>query len=327
MRSNLVPFIHIYVDGKRCRAKTTESTTPFISLYSFLSAEAIPSILNNQVWGSAEMKSLVKMCTDPIVIASGARCLLGSEESQLTCANNSFLGSNETSMLILFLATPNAFHDPLLGQLKAETKHFITVSRINSSTFWICVYEGLNPPVGPPPDPANIVAPKNVSATSKKPRACLPENASVRLNNGSYLPMAQLEIGHVVDIGGTVFMFTHQISEGFYNFLRISLDDGRQLRVSEGHHVYITDCEISVPARDVQIGDRIDSSRVVLIEITRERGLYNPQTIQGDIVVDDVRISTYTEVVRPIAAHTLLAPVRALYRYIELVESIFYGYY
>lgn len=255
----------------------------------------------------------MNMCADPIVVASGARCLLaGSEKMDLICGDKPFM---ETSMLMVFLATPKPFQHPLLGKLKADTKHFITVSRTRMHTFWICTYEGEHPPVGPPTVPRSIIAPGNVSvASNKKSRSCFPNNALVRLKNGSYLTMERLEIGHEVYVGGRVLFFTHRRVQGMYEFLRISLDDGRQLRVSEGHHIYIGKGEDSVPARNARIGDKIDSSHVVQIDNIRERGLFNPQTFHGDIVVDDVRISTYTEAVPPTAAHSLLAPLRALYR-------------
>jgi hypothetical protein len=42
-------------------------------------------------------------------------------------------------------------------------------------------------------------------------------------------------------------------------------------------------------------------------------GLYNPQTLQGDVVVDNVRASTYTTAVEPAFAHAVLTPLRAAY--------------
>ena len=39
-------------------------------------------------------------------------------------------------------------------------------------------------------------------------------------------------------------------------------------------------------------------------------GLFNPQTKHGDIVVDGVRVSTYTHAVHRNMAHAMLAPFR-----------------
>ena len=56
------------------------------------------------------------------------------------------------------------------------------------------------------------------------------------------------------------------------------------------------------------------SSRVTNpFPLRRARGLYNPHTLHGDVVVDGVLTSTYTGVVHPALAHALLAPLRQLY--------------
>lgn len=43
------------------------------------------------------------------------------------------------------------------------------------------------------------------------------------------------------------------------------------------------------------------------------KGLYNPQTVLGDIVVDGFLATTYTSAAKAEVAHALLAPVRAAY--------------
>lgn len=45
-----------------------------------------------------------------------------------------------------------------------------------------------------------------------------------------------------------------------------------------------------------------------------DRGVFNPQTLHGDIVVDGVRVSTFTSAVDMNSAVSLLAPLRAAYR-------------
>lgn len=54
---------------------------------------------------------------------------------------------------------------------------------------------------------------------------------------------------------------------------------------------------------------------------TWARGLYNPQTTDGSIVVDGVVVSTYTEAVGPPSAHALLTPVRALFKWAGVAVS------
>ena len=42
-------------------------------------------------------------------------------------------------------------------------------------------------------------------------------------------------------------------------------------------------------------------------------GLYNPHTMNGDIVVDGILTSTYTSAINPTLAHAALWPVRMLH--------------
>jgi hypothetical protein len=68
-------------------------------------------------------------------------------------------------------------------------------------------------------------------------------------------------------------------------------------------------------AARVQVRDQVTHGRgEVSLEksVTRVRraGLYNPQTIAGDVVVDGMLIATYTTAVEPAVAHALLLPFR-----------------
>ncbi len=55
------------------------------------------------------------------------------------------------------------------------------------------------------------------------------------------------------------------------------------------------------------------ADRVPSIRITFNTGLYNPQTIDGDIVQEHLVSSTYTEALQFATAHSLLAPLRLIY--------------
>ena len=53
-------------------------------------------------------------------------------------------------------------------------------------------------------------------------------------------------------------------------------------------------------------------------------GLYNPHTMDGDIVVNGIKTSTYTAAIEPSLAHSLLWPVRMLYRLgVNLLDGVF----
>lgn len=149
----------------------------------------------------------------------------------------------------------------------------------------------------------------------------------VAVEGGVEKKMDQLIIGDRVVVKGwrqgidRVFMFTHRDANVWARFVAMRLSSGRVLRVTPGHYVYArkgrTEIRL-VRGDDVSVGDLLptadgDVVRVNSVRYVFERGLYNPQTGSGDIVVDGVRVSTYTEAVPPLAAHALLVPLRALY--------------
>ena len=95
------------------------------------------------------------------------------------------------------------------------------------------------------------------------------------------------------------------------------MSNGNKLQVSEGHYLYANDN--LVIARSVKIGDHLKDHvgryfSVDSIERRNYRGLFNPQTIQGDIIVNNFLVSTYTEFASPKVAHSLLSPIRAMFR-------------
>ncbi len=45
----------------------------------------------------------------------------------------------------------------------------------------------------------------------------------------------------------------------------------------------------------------------------RDSGLFNPHTMQGDIVVNGIKTSSFTTLVAPALAQSLMWPVRMLY--------------
>ncbi len=98
------------------------------------------------------------------------------------------------------------------------------------------------------------------------------------------------------------------------------------LTASPGHYVHTRNGLIK--ASDIRVGDVMYAGEHVLRERTVKsisevevQGLYNPQTLHGDILVDGVQASTYTTAVPPQAAHVLLAPLRAVYRLLTWATS------
>lgn len=163
------------------------------------------------------------------------------------------------------------------------------------------------------------------------PAACFPGSATAELEDGTHRRMDALEIGDRVRTGprdfSPVFAFTHKESEIESAFVRIETRQQQHtLMLSPGHYLYING-ELS-PARSVRQGHEIilGSGIPAIVRsatLHTEKGLYNPQTLQGDIVVNGVLASTYTTAIEPFAAHASLAPLRAVYRLLGLSSKAF----
>jgi desert hedgehog len=163
---------------------------------------------------------------------------------------------------------------------------------------------------------------------------CFPAHATVTLRSGASSRMDELAVGDAVHIGNgdfsEVFMFTHKLSGALSAFRRLTSASGAGVELTDGHYIYAGGA--LVRARDVAVGDElaVDGgaalSRVVRVEVVEARGLFNPQTLHGDIVVDGVVASTYTTALEPGLAHALLAPLRAVYTALGLrCDALEYG--
>lgn len=155
---------------------------------------------------------------------------------------------------------------------------------------------------------------------------CFSGSAFVQTRRG-VRRMRDLRIGDDVAVGGgqfsRVFMFTHRIKNGNFRFLELRTPSSR-LALSAGHFIY-ADGQLKTAA-DVRLGDRlrlVDGSeeRMVSWKWVDLDGLYNPQTLHGDIAVNGVVASTYTKAVPPSAAHALLAPFRVMQCGLPVLEG------
>lgn len=152
-------------------------------------------------------------------------------------------------------------------------------------------------------------------------KACFPADATVVLESGETVSMAELKIGDRVQVAegrfSPVFMFTHKMATNPRLFVSITTLSGTVLRVSPGHYIYVNN-QLAL-ADTVHLGDSIELASgnpdvVKHVQYVKSSGLYNPQTVSGDIVVDGIRASTYTKAVEPELAHAVLAPVKILYK-------------
>ena len=155
---------------------------------------------------------------------------------------------------------------------------------------------------------------------------CFPGSAEVWLQNGSTKRMSELQVGDSVLVApgvfSEVFMFTHRIGYGGYRFVRLEHSGCANCSRSEvvltsGHLLVLNG--VHRAGGSARVGDVVElgngaRSVVRKIENVWEKGLYNPQTIDGRIVVNGVVSSTYTTALDLYAAHAMLAPLRWLFR-------------
>lgn len=189
-----------------------------------------------------------------------------------------------------------------------------------------------DPVLGPDIPNLVFVGPEEISADpddDDDDGVCFAASSSVRVDDGSVKLICDVNVGDRVHIGNgvfsEVFMFTHKLSSGMHTFVKIDTTSGHTLSATASHYVYINGRLAT--AGTVAIGDALElgngtMTHVKAVKRVRSRGLYNPQTIHGDIVVNDIRASTYTQDVQPAVAHALLMPLRALYMRFSYVVGL-----
>ena len=211
------------------------------------------------------------------------------------------------------LATvPNKCHKlpPMLDELKDRdmcTETFFTAE----------------PSPSPSPSPgveSNGNPPRNADDEASNP-VCFPGSATVELESGLQTDMSHLQVGDSVQVGtgvfSPVFAFTHRTEDVWSQFVRVGTDTGHELLLTASHYLYV-DGDVLAPAHTVVPGQLVQLgngtlARVKTVGRQSAQGLYNPQTIHGDIVVNGVRASTYTTAVPLCTAHSALWPLRLFY--------------
>lgn len=154
---------------------------------------------------------------------------------------------------------------------------------------------------------------------------CFPSSAVVTTSDGRHVRMDRLRIGDHVMVGedesgaalfSDVFMFSHQDSGISSEFVSIDASHGEKVELSPEHYLYVNG-QLAT-ASSVKSGDTLWTRnsqviRALAVSRVRRRGLFNPQTRSGDIVVNGLKVSTYTSAVEPVTAAALMAPLRAAY--------------
>jgi hypothetical protein len=158
-----------------------------------------------------------------------------------------------------------------------------------------------------------------VSNESGGGSACFPGHETVELEDGSVVRMDAVAIGDMIKVGtgeySRVFMFTHKMSDTIHEFVNVKTDSGASLSLTTGHYIYANG-EL-VAASELSVGDELSlgngaKTAVVSVGSVVSTGLFNPQTVNGNVVVNGIVASTYTTAVEPTFAHAILAPFRLL---------------
>lgn len=171
--------------------------------------------------------------------------------------------------------------------------------------------------------------------TKKQSNVCFPAQAKVQLRDGRIIAMENLKVGDEVlvssGIYSTVYMFSHQHSEAIHPFVELEFSESKnKFAASPGHLLYVN--RVLSQADSIRPGDFVEDAlgnplRVNSVSLQHRSGLFNPQTVHGDIIVDGVRASTYTNSVDVSFAHALLAPFRSLFyaSYFDIGTSLVCG--
>jgi len=131
--------------------------------------------------------------------------------------------------------------------------------------------------------------------------------------------MNMLTIGDKVRVNSNtfsdVYMFSHRLSAIRAEFVRIATSTNT-IMLTPNHYLYVNG-KLAI-ASTVKVGDQLTtrsglSTVVTSVSTAWAEGLYNPHTMDGDIVVDGILTSTYTSDISPSLAHAALWPVRMLH--------------
>ncbi|EFJ27773.1 hypothetical protein SELMODRAFT_412024 [Selaginella moellendorffii] len=191
---------------------------------------------------------------------------------------------------------------------------------------------GTAPPPGtPPPTPA--APPPGTRPPPPLPKAgCFPGDATVQMYNGEIKFVRELNVGDKVAVGkniySDVYAFGHKDADVISKFFQVH-SASNMLELTAGHFVPIAvnGKLVYKRAEDLKVGDSLwESSKITEISKVEKLGLYNPLTLSGSIMVNNVLASTHSEwfldsifdavgatEYLPYAYQAVLAPVRAIY--------------
>lgn len=166
----------------------------------------------------------------------------------------------------------------------------------------------------------DIIDSNSTKSKKKNDSSCFPADATVTLESGENIKMTDLRHSHRVAVGSgdhsDVYFFGHRDENAETEYIHISTSGKNELRISPGHYIYVNGKLAT--ARTVRTGDKLETwneKKVVVTSVRRvvARGKFAPTTLHGNIMVDGIVVSSYTDAIHPRVAHTMLAPLRSLY--------------
>ena len=192
----------------------------------------------------------------------------------------------------------------------------------------------------------------STGANKPSKKGCFTGSSLVVLENGSPKKMSDLQVGDsVLTVSDNnvlsfspIILNLHRSPKEFGEFLVLQTNTGHSLTLSLQHLLYIkpkntaqneteqdTDKKAFRPvfASSVKKGDSLlvydkynalKLGVVVNMEQMAMEGLYSPLTIQGNIIVDDVLASCYSDFDSHGLQHLSFAPFRWMYRLFELAS-------
>lgn len=120
----------------------------------------------------------------------------------------------------------------------------------------------------------------------------------------------------------SIIIFTHADPSASTPFIEVSTDNQNKLRISPGHYLHVGDIKTFKAARDIKVNDivftvpntksTIEPSRVTAVREVWDNGLFCPHTGTGNMVVDGVVVSCYTDIMPLTMSHGLIMVVRML---------------
>ncbi len=173
----------------------------------------------------------------------------------------------------------------------------------------------------------NITSADYVRSPDEQKPYCFPARAQVVRMDGSIARMDQLVLGDVLSTGrettSPLYMFSHRDEHAIARFRRLHLTSNRSLTASAGHYIYVVNSAVYGSERlvamdEVRVGDELLSDDGTILRVLRlswvtDRGLFNPHTRSGELIVDGVRVSAFTRTVKPALARGILSPLRAFH--------------